>query len=114
MNRLVLRRLRTAAAIASALTFTAPAVADAYLDALKAEAAKGSGGASSPQVADGRPSPRTDDQVQMERWLQQEFVGTYVFYQKLSDRRKQIVHQFYRDGAPIEELRTKINELTKQ
>ena len=50
----------------------------------------------------------------MEDWLKQEFIGTYAFYQKLSDSKKSAIHRLYRAGAPIEELRTRINELLKQ
>jgi hypothetical protein len=90
------------------------AVADGYLDALKAEATSVTPTQLEHRAGSDREGAlRTDDQPQMEQWLQQEFMGTYVFYKNLSDRKKLIVYQAYRDGAPIEELRTTINDLLK-
>jgi hypothetical protein len=93
-----------------------PAAANSYLDALKAEASSDTRPPALEPAPrdDGRPTPRTDDQVQMEEWLQTEFMGSYVFYQKLSDPKKMAIYRAYRAGAPIGELRDKINELLKQ
>lgn len=95
------------------LGLSAPAMGDAYTDALKAEAFSDTRPIM-PAADDGESSPRTDDQVQMEEWLQSNFVGSYAFYQKLSDAKKMAIYRAYRAGAPIGELRDKINELLKQ
>jgi len=108
------RRLSATATGLIALFITTSVAADAYLDALKAEA-RSEKQLTLPKPADAdRANLRTDDQVQMEDWLKQEFIGTYAFYQKLSDSKKSAIHRLYRAGAPIEELRTRINELLKQ
>ncbi|SCZ61699.1 hypothetical protein [Thiohalomonas denitrificans] len=89
-----------------------------YLNALKAEA-----NSDNPTITptiqgkendDGRPTPRTDDQPQMESWLKANYVGSYMFYQKLSDPKKRAVYRLYRSGAEITKIREKINELLKQ
>ncbi|WP_303901725.1 hypothetical protein [Thiohalomonas denitrificans] len=88
-----------------------------YLDALKAEAES-----DNPTVAptfqaqddDGRPPPRTDDQPQMESWLKANYIGSYVFYKKLSEPKRRAVYRVYRSGAEITKIREKINELLKQ
>lgn len=116
MNTTSGRRLFAASMLGTALVFSAPAAANSYLDALKAEATSDTRPQNTQTLPrdDGRPTPRTDDQIQMEEWLQQEFMGSYVFYLKLSDSRKMAVYRAYRAGAPIGELRDKINELLKQ
>ncbi len=91
--------------------------ANAYLDALKAEASSDTSNmqhTDTSAIQDGRFTPRTDDQPQMEQWLRENFVGSYTFYQKLSDTKKMAIYRSYRAGAPISEIRDKIRELLTQ
>lgn len=88
-----------------------------YLEALKAEAASDEPETEIPQTysdEQGRPSLRTDDQEQMEQWLKDNYVGSYMFYQRLSDAKKKAVHRLYRSGADISQIRDTINDLLRQ
>lgn len=97
----------------------AVAAGNGYLEALKAEAtsdiSQPESAESEPEAGmEGRPTPRTDDQPQMEAWLHANYIGSYTFYQRLSDTKKRAVYRIYRSGADITEIRDKINELLKQ
>lgn len=89
--------------------------ADEYLDTLKAEANSGNPSIGpAEETDDGRPQPRTDDQPQMEEWLKNNYVGSYMFYQRLSEGKREAVYRLYRSGAEITRIRKKINDLLKQ
>ncbi len=90
--------------------------AGGYLDALKAEATSDAptAGTAAGTDDDGRPPARTDDQPQMEEWLKTNYVGSYMFYQRLSETKRKAVYRVYRSGAEITKIREKINELLKQ
>lgn len=95
-------------AIAIAIGWPTSVLAQDYLDQIEMEAGKveqhtpaadgggGSGGASS------------KDRLTFEAILQDEYAGSYTFYEKLPERSRQEIVDDYVNGASIDEIREKI------
>ncbi len=117
---------RSAWAFAGVLALFSPGTeaASAYVDALNAEILGGapSGGASSPGASSSRAAgagqPREElpanlSRVEFEEHLKSYFYGSYLFYNKLDDTRKQVVYETYGQTPRILSIREKITSLLK-
>lgn len=94
-------------------TLVSPVFADAYLDALEAEANKAEGAVIEEQAATAGPAtassaPSEVDQAAFENELKTHYLGTFNMYKSLPERSRQEVIIDYQRGASMDEVRNKI------
>jgi hypothetical protein len=94
------------------LPISIPVAADAYTDAIKGEAKKID---ARPVVPAAEPTQtpsaaRDATPAAFEKELQQASPGTWLVYQKLPEERKKEIFDAYKDGAPIEQVRTMVTD----
>lgn len=99
-------------ATAMALACAPPLFADAYMDAIRGEAAKIDAGPTAAATAPkGKDSASQDTNATLfERELDQRYHGTYLFYKQLPGRSREEVLQAHANGATMDEIRKKVME----